>query len=143
MYGWRHFNDVIFTALSETSRTNIVLHRSCQMACNIFQCVLNPKTFRYKLSLGNFSIVLLYIYITQLDNILPWFVQRTSPWRPCLCSITLWRHTVYQFINEQTTTKCYLLFYRGIKLIERNEEVCVFYEKLNVQGWWSSVVVFD
>jgi len=23
---------------------------------------------------------------------------------------------------------------RGIKLIERNEEVCIFYEKVNIQG---------
>ena len=34
-----------------------------------------------------------------------------------------------------------ITIYRGIKLIERNEEVCVFYEKLNVQGEWSSIEV--
>lgn len=28
----------------------------------------------------------------------------------------------------------FLSIYRGIHLIETNEEVCVFYEKLNIQG---------
>jgi len=27
---------------------------------------------------------------------------------------------------------------RGIQLIERNEEVCIFYEKVNIQGMFSS-----
>ena len=27
-----------------------------------------------------------------------------------------------------------VLHFRGIQLIERNEEVCVFYEKVNIQG---------
>ena len=29
---------------------------------------------------------------------------------------------------------CFRFRYRGIHLIETNEEVCVFYEKLNIQG---------
>ena len=28
----------------------------------------------------------------------------------------------------------FFYLYRGIKLIERNEEVCIFYEKVNIQG---------
>lgn len=31
---------------------------------------------------------------------------------------------------------------RGIQLIERNEEVCIFYEKVNIQGKTQSSTIF-
>ena len=32
---------------------------------------------------------------------------------------------------------------RGIELIERNEEVCIFYEKVNIQGMFVETSCFE
>ena len=35
---------------------------------------------------------------------------------------------------ERFTAVCERVCFRGVQLIERNEEVCVFYERVNLQG---------
>ena len=46
---------------------------------------------------------------------------------------------IVQFVNCNEVHACFVHCCRGIKLIERNEEVCVFYEKVNIQGNYNSV----
>ena len=78
-----------------------------------------------------------FVYIFSVKKTI-WTVHSRTKWQVCIFLYYILYAVCYTYRLRGSYIYYIFIyiyfFFRGIKLIERNEEVCVFYEKLNVQG---------
>ena len=68
--------------------------------------------------------IVFFNFISDNYTLQYWYTLPQHYW-----SNFIWQGKAFEFV-----IRLFIVYFRGIQLIERNEEVCIFYEKVNIQG---------